>query len=164
MFQDAPIHLPYKLHCILVSNVKKLQFISLVNLVQTSTNWYILVHIGTYWYNILSHTTLFFESGWSRLAKLLCLCCTIDLCVNHSLLSRNSLIDGQALEREEGAWGEDVAPPALLLQLLERVVHLHPQSCTSLRVSVREDAATEPSEERIVCHTFLWFQHFALLD
>ncbi len=59
--------------------------------------------------------------------------------------------------------GEEVAPPALLPQLLEREVHLHPQLCTSGRVFVREDAATVLSEELIVCHTFLWLQHFAAL-
>ncbi len=32
----------------------------------------------------------------------------------------------RALEREEGAWGEDVVPLALLSQLLEREVHLRP--------------------------------------
>jgi hypothetical protein len=69
----------------------------------------------------------------------------------------------RAPEREEGAWGEDVAPLALFPQLLEREVHLQPQLRTSRRVSVREDAATVPSEEPIVCHTFFWLQHFASL-
>jgi hypothetical protein len=53
--------------------------------------------------------------------------------------------------------------PALLPQLLEQEVHLHPQLRTSRRVSVREDTATVPSEEPVVCHTFLWLRHFASL-
>ncbi len=66
----------------------------------------------------------------------------------------------RAPEREEGVWGENVAPPALLQQLLEREVQ---QLRTPRRVCVREDATTVLSEEPIVYHTFLWLQHFALL-
>ena len=69
----------------------------------------------------------------------------------------------RAPEREEGARGEDVAPLALLPQLLEREVHLHPQLRTSRRVSVLEDAAAVLSEELIVCNTLLRFQHFRTL-
>ena len=69
----------------------------------------------------------------------------------------------RAPEREEGAWGEDVTPLALLLQLFEREVHLCPQFRTSRRVSVREHTAAVLGEELIVCHTFLWLQHFAAL-
>ena len=69
----------------------------------------------------------------------------------------------RAPERKEGVRGEDVAPLALLPQLLEREVHLHPQLSTPWCVSVREDAATVLSEELIVCNTLLRFQHFRTL-
>jgi hypothetical protein len=69
----------------------------------------------------------------------------------------------RAPECEEGAGGEDVAPLALLSQLLEREVHACPQLSTSRRISVREDAGAVLSEESIICFTFPWFQHFAAL-
>jgi hypothetical protein len=44
----------------------------------------------------------------------------------------------RAPEREDSAGGEDVAPLALLQQLLEREVHARPQLLTSRRISFRE--------------------------
>ena len=66
----------------------------------------------------------------------------------------------RALEREEGARGEDVAPLALLPQLLEREVHAFPQLRTPRRISVREDAGAVLSKQLVVCYTFLRLQHF----
>ncbi len=48
---------------------------------------YILEDTGIYSY-ILIHTvnTMYLESGWSRLAMTYCLCCTLVLCIAHSIL------------------------------------------------------------------------------
>ena len=69
----------------------------------------------------------------------------------------------RAPEREEGAWGEDVAPLALSPQLLEREVHALPQLRTSRCISIREDAGAVLSKELVVCHVLPWFQHFQTL-
>ena len=69
----------------------------------------------------------------------------------------------RAPECEEGARGEDVAPLALLPQLLEREVHAFPQLRTPRRISVREDAGAVLSKELIVCRVLPWFQHFTAL-
>ena len=56
---------------------------------------YILVYTRTYSY-ILSYNTMNLESGWSRLAMTYCLCCTLVLCIAHSILPFWGLLDGQA--------------------------------------------------------------------
>ncbi len=56
---------------------------------------YILVYTRTYSY-ILSYNNTYLESGWSRLVMTYCLCCTLVLCIAHSILPFWGLLDGHA--------------------------------------------------------------------
>ncbi len=67
----------------------------LIILIHTRTYSYILVYTRTYSY-ILSYNTLYFESGWIRLATTYCRCCTLVPCIAHSILPFCGLFDGQA--------------------------------------------------------------------
>ncbi len=64
-------------------------------LVHTHTYAYILVHTRTYSY-IPSYNTVYFESGWIRLAMTYCHCCTLMSCIADSILPLCGLFDGQA--------------------------------------------------------------------
>ncbi len=75
------------------ANHKYLQ--PLIILIHTRTYSYILVHTCTYSY-ILSYNTVYFESGWIRLAMTYCRCCTLVQRIAHSILHFCGLFDGQA--------------------------------------------------------------------
>jgi hypothetical protein len=67
----------------------------LIIMIHTRTYSYILVYTCTYSY-ILSYNTVYFESGWIRLAMTYCRCCTLVPCIAHSILPLCGLFDGQA--------------------------------------------------------------------
>jgi hypothetical protein len=95
--KHALIHLPCTVHRIMEPKSEKRSWIlqPLFILMLTGTSSYNLVHACTYSY-IRSYTTLYFESGGSRLAMKYCLCCTLVPCIAHSILPRCSLLNGQA--------------------------------------------------------------------
>jgi hypothetical protein len=74
----------------------------LIILIITDTYSYILVHTRIYLYilvvvsYILSYNTVYFESGWIRLAMTYCRCCTLVPCIAHGILPFCGLFDGQA--------------------------------------------------------------------
>ena len=94
MFDHASIHTPCTAQPILQPKVKKTS-VQEINYVITAYNR-ISRYISCASCYILRYTTLYFESGWNRLASPFFLGCTLVLRIADSTLPLCSLIDRQA--------------------------------------------------------------------
>ena len=94
LLDHASIHPPCTVQRSLQPKVKKkrVKAIRYVGLLHSCIYRYIL---RTAWY-ILRHTTLYLESGSSRLASPFCLGCPLVPCIARDVLPLPSLLDGQA--------------------------------------------------------------------
>ena len=92
----------------------------------------ILIHTRTYSY-ILSNNTVYFESGWIRLAMTYCRCCTLVPCIAHSILPFCGLFDGQASQA-------GLAAPKLPQPRVDLIDIAAPPSvrCSSVGTAIRE--------------------------
>ncbi len=103
-FINALMRLISTVHCMLEPKRTK-RFVQTMNICNPWLYWYILVHTRKYAYilvhtrtysYILSNNTVYFESGWIRLAMTYCRCCTLVQCIAHSILPFCGLFDVQA--------------------------------------------------------------------